>query len=77
MGRIILNFWQAYAEKIAFYQTGVILTVIYVVIVGPIWLMSRLIGHQFLPILPKGAPSFWRPAHMGRIASIDELRKQG
>ncbi len=77
MLRIIGRFWQAYAEKIAFYQTLVILSVIYVVVVGPIWLVGRLTGHQFLPSLPAGAATFWRPAHMGRISNPDELRKQG
>ncbi len=77
MLRIIGRFWQAYAEKIAFYQTTVILTAIYVIVVGPIWAIGRLTGHQFLPSLPHTAPSFWRPAQMGRISSPAELRKQG
>ncbi len=77
VGRLIWDFWKAYAEKIAFYQTTVILGAIYVVVVGPIWAIGRLSGHQFLPLLPKAAPSFWHPAHMGRVAAIDELKKQG
>ena len=39
---LIWDFWKAYAEKIAFYQTTVILTVIYAVVVGPISLIGRL-----------------------------------
>jgi len=75
--RVVWDFWKAYGEKTAFYQTTVILGVIYVVIVGPIAAIGRLTGHQFLPRFAAGAPSFWHPAQMGRIAGIEELKKQG
>jgi hypothetical protein len=73
----VWDFWKAYAEKIAFYQTTVILSVIYAVVVGPISLIGRLARHQFLPERPPNAGSFWHAAHMGRIAGIEELKKQG
>jgi len=74
---LIWDFWKAYAEKIAFYQTTVILSVIYAVVVGPISLIGRLVRHQFLPERPHNAGSFWHAAHMGRISGVEELKKQG
>jgi len=75
--RVIWDYWVAYGEKIAYYQTTVILSLIYLIIVGPIGLIGRLTGHQFLPQFARTAPTLWHPAHMGRIASIDELKQQG
>ena len=75
--RLVWEFWKAYAEKIAFYQTAVILTAIYGVVVGPIWLFGRITGHRFLPGHARTAASFWYPAQMGRFAGLDELKKQG
>jgi len=74
---VIWEFWKAYAEKIAHYQTLVILSLIYVLVVGPIAAIGRLTGHRFLPLDPPAARTFWHPAHMGRIANIAELKKQG
>lgn len=74
---LIWEFWKAYAERIAFFQTSVILTIIYVIVAGPIAAIGRLTGHHFLPMSPRNAPTFWHPAHMGRITGIDELKKQG
>jgi hypothetical protein len=74
---LIWEFWKAYAERIAFFQTNVILTIIYVIVAGPISAIGRLTGHHFLPMSPRNAPTFWQPAHMGRITGIDELKKQG
>src|SRR4051794_31496191 len=77
LGRTIWEFWKAYAERVALYQTLVILTLIYLVIVGPIAAIGRLTGHQFLPLRAPTPATFWHPAHMGQLASLDELKKQG
>jgi hypothetical protein len=77
IGRTIWEFWKAYAERVALYQTLVILSVIYILIVGPIAAIGRLTGHQFLPLRVTNPTTLWQPAHMGRIASLDELKKQG
>ncbi|MGI8587135.1 MAG: SxtJ family membrane protein [Chloroflexia bacterium] len=74
---LVWDFWKAYGEKIAFYQTTVILLVIYTVIVGPIALIGRLTGHHFLPQLPASAATLWHPTSMGRAADLAELKKQG
>jgi Saxitoxin biosynthesis operon protein SxtJ len=74
--RVVWHFWKAYAEKIGHYQTAAILSFVYALIVGPIWLVGRLTGHRFIPTFPARAPSFWYKASMGH-ASLDEMAKQG
>jgi hypothetical protein len=74
--RVVWEFWKAYAEKIGHYQTAAILTVIYYVVVGPIWLVGRVTGHNFLPLFPAKSSSFWHEASMGR-EPVEEMKKQG
>jgi hypothetical protein len=74
--RLVWDFWKAYAEKIGHYQTAAILTLIYWLVVGPIWLVGRVTGHHFLPSNTSKALTFWRPAAMGR-GSADDIKKQG
>lgn len=76
MARLVWDFWKAYAEKIGHYQTAAILTLIYWLVVGPIWLVGRLTGHSFFPSHQAKARSFWNAASMGR-ETVDELEKQG
>lgn len=71
------DFWKAYAEKVGHYQTTIILTLIYWLVVGPIWAVGRLTRHHFLPTRPHTSTTFWRQTQMGNAASGDDLKKQG
>ena len=70
------DFWKAYAEKIGHYQTAAILTIVYGLVVGPIWLVGRATGHRFLPLFSRKAPTFWHHTSMGR-SSLADLKRQG
>ena len=73
---LIWQFWKDYAEKIAHYQTAVLLSLIYYLVAGPTALLARLTGHRFLPQLPKSAPTFWHETDMGRPADPQQYLKQ-
>jgi hypothetical protein len=70
------QFWKDYAERIAHFQTAVLLAIIYLLIAGPTALLARLVGHRFLPQLPRGADTFWHEAIMGRSTESAEYRRQ-
>ncbi len=74
---VVWEFWKAYAEKIAFYQTTALLSAIYLLVVGPISLVGRVVSHHFLPMRPKRARTFWHGVLMGSATDLSELRKQG
>jgi hypothetical protein len=69
----IVVVWTAYAHRAASYQTRVLLTLVYVVILGPAALLGRLFGARLLDL--NGASSTWvaRPAP---DKSLDALRRQ-
>jgi hypothetical protein len=69
----IVEVWTAYAHRAASYQTRVLLTLVYVVILGPAALLGRLFGARLLDL--SGASSTWnvRPPP---DKSLDALRRQ-
>lgn len=73
---VVWQFWKDYAEKIAHYQTAVLLAAIYYLIAGPTALLARLTGHRFLPERPPAAPTFWYDSDMGRPADPGQYLKQ-
>ena len=73
---VVWQFWKDYAEKIAHYQTAVLLTAIYYGIAGPTALLARLVGHRFLPQKPSNADTFWYPTEMGRFKDPQEYLRQ-
>ena len=69
----IVEVWTAYAHRAAGYQTRVLLTLVYAVILGPAALLGRLFGARLLDL--NGACSTWviRPAP---DKTLDALRRQ-
>jgi hypothetical protein len=69
----IVEVWTAYAHRAAGYQTRVLLTLVYALILGPAALIGRLFGARLLDL--SGGSSTWlvRPA---ADKSVDALRRQ-
>jgi hypothetical protein len=59
----VIQVWTAYAHRAGAYQTRVLLTLVYLVILGPAALLGRLFGARLLD-LTSGTASTWivRPA---------------
>jgi hypothetical protein len=69
----IIEVWTAYAHRAAGYQTRVLLTLVYVLILGPAALLGRLFGARLLDL--NGTSSTWtaRPAP---DKTLESLRRQ-
>lgn len=52
--------WMAFARALAFINTRIILTLFFVLIIGPIALVLRLAGKDFLQRTIDSSPSFWK-----------------
>jgi hypothetical protein len=59
----LVEVWKAYAHRAASYQTRVMLTLVYVLILGPAAFIARLCGAQLMDLSATGG-STWleRPA---------------
>jgi hypothetical protein len=54
----VLEVWKAYAHRSASYQTGVLLTLVYFVILGPFATLGRVFGAKLMDLSPHGG-STW------------------
>jgi hypothetical protein len=69
----LFEVWKAYAHRAATYQTRVLLTLVYVIILGPAALVGRLFGTRLLDLAPSGSTWLERPA---AEKSLLALRRQ-
>jgi len=69
--RWIVEVWTAYAHRAATYQTRVLLTIVYAIVLGPAALVGRLFGARLLD-LSGGRSSTWtvRPAPDKSLAGL-------
>jgi hypothetical protein len=69
----IVEVWTAYAHRAATYQTRVLLTLVYALILGPAALIGQLFGARLLDL--SGTSTTWveRPAP---DKTLDGLRRQ-
>lgn len=49
--------WRAYAASVAAFQSAILLSLSYLALVGPVWLLSRAVRRSFLPY--RSASSTW------------------
>jgi hypothetical protein len=70
----LLEAWKAYAHRAATYQTRLLLTLAYALILGPAGLMARAFGTHLLDV-QAGSASSWleRP---DQEKTLDALRRQ-
>jgi hypothetical protein len=71
----LLDFWRDYAARIAQRQTTLWLGLIYLAVVGPTWLVSRLAGRRFF-VEPGDPAGYWRP-RPAAPRTLTELRRMG
>ncbi len=51
--------WLAFAGRVAFWQTTLLLLLIYFLTVGPVFLLATLAGKRFLNESVRGPESYW------------------
>lgn len=65
--------WKAYAHRAASYQTRVVLTVVYVLVLGPGAVLGRLVGAPLLDLDRRS--SSWT-VRGPQDTTLDDLRRQ-
>ena len=70
----VIEVWKAYAHRAATYQTRVLLTLVYFVILGPFALIGRLFGAKLMDLSHTGG-STWI-ARPDSDKSLSALRRQ-
>jgi hypothetical protein len=71
----VIEVWKAYAHRAASYQTQVLLTLVYLVILGPAALLGRLFGAQLLNLSASPGATTWLP-RAAPDATLASLRRQ-
>ena len=74
MLRWVVEVWKAYAHRAATYQTRILLTLVYAVILGPGATVGRLFGSRLLDV-SSGPKSTWL-ARPSCDKSLAGLRRQ-
>ncbi len=67
----VVEVWKAYAHRAATYQSHVLLTIVYLVILGPFALIGRLFGAKLMDLSYRGG-STWvmRPPSEKNLAAL-------
>jgi len=74
-GRFLRAWWMKFAELVAYVNTRVLLTVVYVVVIGPVWLVTRLLGKDFLDRGLTSDGTYWREREAGGH-EMKDVRRQ-
>jgi hypothetical protein len=61
IGSLLYKGWMAFARALAFVNTRVILTLFFLIVIGPIAVILKLAGKDFLQREIDSSPSFWKP----------------
>jgi hypothetical protein len=70
----VAEVWKAYAHRAATYQTRVLLTLVYFVILGPVGFIGRLTGANLMD-MAAGTKSTWLP-RPAADKTLEGLRRQ-
>lgn len=74
LGRVIWRGWRAYNDLAASYQRTMLLSVIYLIVLGPSGVVARLAGQQLMRSSRSG-PSTWTPRPKADT-TLSALRRQ-
>ncbi len=59
--RILYKAWMAFAHALAVINTTLILTIVYVILMGPMWLVMKVRRRDLLDRTIENAQSYWKP----------------
>ncbi len=60
IGHRLWRGWMAFAHLLGIVNTKVLLTIFYVLVIGPTWFVTTLFGVDTLGVRDRRAASFWR-----------------
>lgn len=59
IGSFLFKWWMAFARLLGRINTAVLLTIVYVLLVGPLWIVMKLKGEDVLDRGLKEGTSYW------------------
>jgi hypothetical protein len=75
IGQRVYKWWMAFARALAIANTVLLLTVVYIVLIGPMSLVARIVGKDPLAHRDRPRGSFWRTKeHVAH--TLDQARHQ-
>jgi len=72
----LLEAWKAYAHRAASYQTRVLLTLVYLLILGPAALLARLFGARLLDLESRPGSTWLVRSDAADLQTLGGLRRQ-
>ncbi len=74
LGSTFARAWRAYTHRGGAYQTTVLASIVYYVLLGPSALVGRLFGAKLLDAGPRKAASYWleRPERKVNLAEAEK-----
>lgn len=74
-GKKLYALWMRFAHLLAVVNTTILLTIIYIVIIGPVGLVMRIVGKDPLDRKWRADGSYWRMRESAQ-ETIDNVRQQ-
>ena len=59
LGRVMWDAWKSYSLRAGGYQTEVLLSLVFFLILGPSMALQQTFGKKLLDLDPKHRPSYW------------------
>lgn len=75
VGQTLHTWWMKFAHVLAVVNTTLLLTIVYVLLIGPVSLLARSLGKDFLKHRVDRSGSFWKPKEPA-AHTIDQARHQ-
>lgn len=64
IGSVLYKWWMLLARGLVFVNTRVILTLFFVIVIGPVALILKILGKDFLERKIDSSPSYWKSREM-------------
>lgn len=61
VGSRFYRWWMMFAHALGYVNTKILLTIFYVLVIGPVWLIATVMRSDFLGLRTKGKTTFWKP----------------
>ena len=74
-GTLVYRWWMKFARVLVFINTRILLTLVYFLLIGPISLIIRLMGKDYLDRTIKPSESFWK-AKEPVVHSLEQSKRQ-
>lgn len=75
IGRALYRWWMAFARFLGNVNAIILLTIVYIIIIGPMSLAMRLLRKDLMNHRPDTSGSFWKEKE-GMEHTVDQARRQ-